>query len=430
MPALGQSIVEGTVAQWLVQPGDTVQRDQALCVVETDKATTEVPAPRAGVVGRILVAEGATVAVSTALCEIVDEGEVVSVAGAGAQQSPESLEPGEQPTRELDPPVVRTARAEAPTEVLQRPRVVSAGGGFASPAVRRLSREHGIDIGGIRGTGRNGRVTRDDLLAYLAAHGNRRQDTREESRGLSFVPRTYRIPMVEAGPEDEVVPMTRRRRIIAEHMVYSNLVSPHVAAVAEVDLHRVQTRRGKLKAGGEATVPGVLAHVAVATVQALKEHRVLNSAVDGERYVLRGAVNLGVAVQVDAGLVVPVVHRAGDLDAAGLHERIAELAERARNNRLTADDLTGGTFTISNPGRAGNLFGISLLNQPQVGILRMGEIVKRPVVLTGADGVDEIVVRPMMYLCLSYDHRVVDGAVGNAFLRSIKDTLEAWPIDP
>jgi 2-oxoglutarate dehydrogenase E2 component (dihydrolipoamide succinyltransferase) len=239
---------------------------------------------------------------------------------------------------------------------------------------------------------------------------------------VPFQPTAYRPPRVEPREGDEVIPFTRRRRIIAEHMVYSKITSPHVATVAEVDMHKVSLARVVPRPAGQPK-PSFLAYVCTAIVRALRDHPRLNSAVGRDALIVRHEVNLGVAVDAEEGLVVPVIRNADHLTVEGLHAAVEELAQKARSGRLTADDLAGGTFTISNPGREGNLFGVSIINQPQVAILRMGELIKRPVVV-GADGEDHIVVHPMMHLCLSYDHRVIDGVAANRFLYGIRQRLE------
>ncbi|HEV8323375.1 MAG TPA: dihydrolipoamide acetyltransferase family protein [Myxococcota bacterium] len=333
------------------------------------------------------------------------------------------------------------------------------GADFASPVVRRLLREHNVELQAIRGSGRNGRVTRDDVMGYLrgpaaaapvtskalsvvsapaeaaplapaplaqaplAAASAAAAATPAGAGLVPFLPTVYRPPRVEPHEGDEVIPFTRRRRIIAEHMVYSKITSPHVATVAEVDMHKVSLARAAPRPAGQGK-PSFLAYLCTAAVRALRDHPRLNSAVARDALVVRHSIHLGVAVDAEEGLVVPVVKHADRHTVEGLGAAIDELAAKARAGKLTADDLSGGTFTVSNPGREGNLFGVSIINQPQVAILRMGELVKRPVVVTAADGEDHIVVHPMMHLCLSYDHRVIDGVAANRFLYSVRQRLE------
>jgi 2-oxoglutarate dehydrogenase E2 component (dihydrolipoamide succinyltransferase) len=366
LPQLGESIVEGTVTRWRVAPGDRVARDQAIVEVETDKASVEVPAPAAGVVTRLLVPEGETVSVGTVLCEID---------GAEAEVSPAPAAPP------VTPRVAPVAPPRADTDAERY-----------SPVVRRLATERGVDLAKVTGTGGGGRVTRQDVLAAAPA----------------------------AGRDEQVVPWSRRRRLIAEHMMASRDAAAHVACVAEADMTpAVRLRQTHRSLGLTYT-----AFVLDAAVRALKDEPRMNATVRGETTVLHKRIHLGVAVEAEEGLIVPVIRDAGRLTLAGLARALEDLAGRARAGKILPDELRGGTFTVSNPGPRGNLFGTALLHQPEVGILRMGEIVKRPVVVE-EEGDDRIAIRSMMYLCLSYDHRVVDGVLGNAFLRRVKEILEA-----
>ena len=369
LPQLGESIVEGLVSRWRVAPGDRVARDQPILDVETDKASVEVPAPAAGVVARLLVPAGETVPVGTALCEI-----------NGAET--EEVAPVPAPAASRSTSVAPPRRAEDAERY--------------SPVVRRLAQEQGVDLAKLHGTGGAGRVTRQDVLAAA---------------------QTAAPP---AGEAEQVVPWSRRRKLIAAHMVASRDTAAHVACVAEVDMTPVVRLRQAHRARGLTYTAFVLD----ATVRALLSEPRLNATVRGEATVLHKKVHLGVAVEAEEGLIVPVIRDAGRLTLVGLARALEDLAGRARAKKIAPDELAGGTFTVSNPGPRGNLFGTALLHQPQVGILRMGEIVKRPVVVE-QDGDDRIAIRSVMYLCLSYDHRVVDGVLGNAFLRRIREILES-----
>jgi 2-oxoglutarate dehydrogenase E2 component (dihydrolipoamide succinyltransferase) len=408
MPQLGESIVEATLVRWRVRAGDTVERGQIVAEVETDKASNEIPAPRAGRVSELLVAEGATVKIGTELLRY-DEAPSVGTGtrtGTGTGSSPSTIPiPIPIPTAERLPSAHLAARPE--------------NGLPASPAVRRIAREHGVNLDGLTGTGKRGRLTRDDLLRHVA-------EPKREAREPSPRPGTYRAPTVTPGPGDRVIPFSRRRSQIAEHMVHSLHTAAHVAAVVEIDMSRVLAAREvdkPIAAQSEIRLT-VTAYAVSAVARALGEHPELNAAVMGESLVLRSAKNIGVAVDTADGLVVPVVKRADELGLLGIARAVEELSERARGGKLTAEDLGGGTFTISNPGKDGNLFGISVLRQPEVGILRMGEIKKRALVVE-LGGEDAIVVRPIMFAALSYDHRVIDGRTGNAFLHRVKELLEA-----
>lgn len=411
MPALGESVTEGQIGEWLVKEGQRVERDQPLVSILTDKADTEIPSPEGGVVTNLRVQEGDTVAIGDALCDIDPAGE--------ASVEAETAAPAEAPAaaEETAPPPESTAPA-------------------APPSVRKLARERDIDLGQVRGTGEGGRITREDVLKAAARSAPEPRRAMAPARPaapaaggtspLKFDSGAFRVPPYQPKPGDEVIPFNRRRRIIADHMVYSKLTSPHVVTFAETDLHRTARLRDQHKdaARKEGINLTFLAFVAAATCQALREHRIMNSRVlDGE-YALIKEINLGIAVETDEGLVVPVIRHADELSVRGLARAIGELAEKARTGNLTPDDLAGKTFTISNPGRKGNLVGGAIISQPNVGILRMGEIKKR-VVVVEHEGVDTMAIHPVMFMALSYDHRIVDGVAANSFLYRIHELLEA-----
>ncbi len=414
MPALGESVVEGQIGEWLVKEGQRVERDQPLVTVLTDKADTEVPAPEAGVVTNVRAHEGDTVGVGAVLCDIDPAGTV-----AAAPEKPKAA------------PAVEAAPAQAAAPA-------------APPSVRKLAREHDVDLGAVRGTGEGGRITREDVMkakegapaprpAEPPPRPAQREAPRPAAGGASpmhFESGAFRVPPYQPKPGDEVIPFSRRRRIIADHMVYSKLTSPHVVTFAETDIHKTSqlrdTHKDKLKKEGINLT--FLAFVASATCRALREHRVMNARVLEGEYALIKEINLGIAVETPEGLVVPVVRHADELSVRGLARAIGELAEKARVGALTPDDLAGKTFTISNPGRKGNLVGGAIISQPNVGILRMGEIKKR-VVVVEHEGVDTMAIHPVMYMALSYDHRIVDGVEANGFLYRIHELLEAGDFD-
>lgn len=415
MPALGESVVEGQIGEWLVQEGQRVERDQPLVSVLTDKADTEIPAPEAGVVRNVRVQPGDTIQVGAVLCEIDPAGEATVTATAPAP----------------------APAAPAPSE----PQGVPA----ASPSVRKLAREHDVDLARVRGSGEGGRITREDVMraaegatapastpaasAELTVAAPPRPAAPAQpgaAAPMRFESGAFRVPPYQPKPGDEVVPFSRRRRIIADHMVYSKLTSPHVVTFAETDLHKTSLLRDKHKdvLRKEGINLTFLAFVAAATCRALREFRVMNARVLDAEYVLLKEINLGIAVETDEGLVVPVVRHADELSVRGLARAIGQLADKARTGNLTPDDLAGKTFTISNPGRRGNLVGGAIISQPNVGILRMGEIKKR-VVVVERDGEDTMAIHPVMYMALSYDHRIVDGVTANGFLYRIHELLEA-----
>ena len=366
LPQMGVSVAEGTVVEWKKGVGDQVEADEPIVEISTDKVETEVPAPVAGRVARILVETGATVPVGTVLAVIET-----------AERTPAAAELT-APAAERAPPV--------------------------SPVVRRIADEYSVDLAQVRGTGRLGRVTKKDLLAFL---DNGASKLHTES------PYREDEPAVSGGQELSVM-----RKQIGEHMVRSLRTAAHCTTVVEVDMARVEAARGKLS---------YLPFVARATVAALREHPLLNATLEHDRLTVHEEVHLGIAVSLGAeGLIVPVVRNAHELSHEGLAARIADLAERARSKRLEPDEVGGGTFTITNPGRYGALLATPIINQPQVAILDLEAVVKRPVVTSDAEGNDSIAVRPMAYLCMSWDHRALDGALAAQFLATVRRNIEEW----
>ncbi len=403
MPQLGESVVEGTVGRWLVEEGAYVTVDQPIVEILTDKADSEVPAPVAGRIVKLLVGEDDVVEVGGALCEIDETATADAPAAA--------------------PKAAVAASAPAASEAA------------ASPATRKLAREEGVDLSKVSGTGEHGRVTRDDVEraakpapARTPAVPPSRPTPQVATRPGAIMPPpsgAFRVPPFVAKPNDEVVPFSRRRRIIADHMVYSKSVSPEVVTFAECDLHKTAVLRNAHKAQYKKEGLGLtyLAFVCAATARALREFPELNARVLDDAYALLGDVNLGIAVDTPKGLVVPVIRNADELTIRGIARAIGDLATRARDGKLTPDDLAAKTFSISNPGRKGNLVGGAIISQPNVGILRIGTIKKRPVVVE-SDAGDSIAIHPVMYMALTYDHRVVDGVHANGFLHRINEILE------
>lgn len=438
VPQLGESVSEGTISKWLVREGDVVKKDQPLVSIATDKADSDLPAPAAGRVIKLLVSEGQVVPVKTVIAQI-DEGASAGATLSAAPGPPVSVPPAQPPHFTPAAP----ARA--------------ALGAIATPTVRKTALEHDVDIASVQGTGDRGRVTRDDVMRAAGAGGNGNGNDRVAApaaaevrppataspralelaqtinQGGGFVPPipgvgfgAFKVPAYRPHEGDKVVPFTRRRRITADHMVYSKFASPHVVTVAEVDLHGAakvrEANKDCYKAEGMSLT--MLAFVVVATARALRETPALNARVLEDAYVVFHDVNIGVAVDSPDGLVVPVVRRADELGVRGIVRAIDDLAKRAKAGKITIDDLSGATFSVSNPGLKGNLFGGAIINQPNVGVLRMGEIQKRVVVVESADGEDQIAIHPVMYMALSYDHRVVDGVAANAFLWRVTEILE------
>jgi 2-oxoglutarate dehydrogenase E2 component (dihydrolipoamide succinyltransferase) len=466
MPQLGESVSEGTLSKWRVKEGDPIEKDAPLVEIATDKADSEVPSPVTGRVAKILVHEGETVAVKTLLCQI-DEGASAGEAKAADDKAVDvvdtkATEP--QPRPPTNPPPRQAERPAAlETQVdLRNPWRSATGKALAPPGARREALEQGIDLDTVRGSGDHGRITRDDVLragsheaqalATMATAPPRteppasmrvatppplvrspppEQPAQAIRAGGGFpVPGigfgAFKVPVYRPNDGDKVVPFTRRRRITADHMTYSKVVSPHVVTVAEVDLHKAGALRDRhkdrYKKEGHALT--MLAFVAFATAKAIRENPQMNTRMLDDAYVLLKDIHLGVAVDSPDGLVVPVVRHADELGVRGIVRAIDELATRARTGKITADDLSGATFSITNPGVKGNLFGGAIINQPNSGILRMGEIQKRVVVVQGKDGDDQMAIHPVMYLALSYDHRIVDGVAANSFLWRVTELLE------
>jgi 2-oxoglutarate dehydrogenase E2 component (dihydrolipoamide succinyltransferase) len=425
MPQLGESVVEGVVAKWLVKVGDSVAKDQSLVEISTDKVDAEIPSPAAGVVAEILAKEGETVPVLAPIARIEtkeaaapppeepqkarwDE-ETEGFPGAMARRTGPPL-----PTQPAVPEGQKAPPAGPPKTPPEGPKM------RISPVVARMAAEHGLDLSKISGTGIDGRVTKKDVEDFLAGKGA----AAPQAAGAPPAAPSAAAPAaaVPEPAEDRVVPFTPIRKKIAEHMVASKRISAHVHTFAEVDMHKVASLREAMKKQGvQATY---LPFVILAAVRALREFPVMNASVVGESTVIKKAIHMGVAVETDRGLIVPVIRDADRKSLLEISRAVEDLGMRGRAHRILPDELSGGTFSITNPGPKGNLFGTPIINQPQVGILRMGQVVKRPIVVeTGGEGA--IVIRPMMYLALAYDHRIVDGVTGNGFLFRVREILEA-----
>ena len=451
LPSLGESVFEGTVARWLVGEGEMVEVDQPIVEVTTDKVDAEIPAPSAGIIEEILVAEGDVVEVGAVLARIDPDAKPNAAASASV--------PASVPTPSSSSGTLSGAPPLTPGGTVPESLTVSAseaeGGISATPVARRVAEEASIDLRQVEGTGSAGRVTKEDVLRHKGSGGETHATPLTQAMPVAqaAVPQAAQAepavappvqparrqsssrPAARSGPSfgyelqagDRVVQMSPMRRIISDHMVYSKRTSPHVGTVAEVDLSRVVKLRSQHKKSFQDTYgTGLtfLPFIVNATVRALREFPALNASVVEDSIVEKQAIHVGVATETEKGLVVPVIRHADRLSLSGTAMTIHDLSTRARDKKLSADDLRGGTFTISNPGRQGNLYGFAIINQPQVGILRMGEIAKRPVVRT-LEGEDAIVIRTMMYMALSYDHRAVDGAPANGFLHRIREILEA-----
>src|SRR5262245_28500662 len=475
MPQMGESIAEGTIVRWIKKVGDKVDRDEPLFEISTDKVDAEIPSPAAGVVSEIRVQEGETVPVNSVVAVIGGAGSAVAAEPPAAKPSapahttisdapsprqaaakapeppkataqangsptatapPREQAPASSPAA-APPAAARTTAPSAPERVPAKP----ASGQKStedlirersSPLVRKIAKEHNVDISQIRGSGIAGRVTKDDILAFVAGQegqaGQERQEGREGTRAARQEGRVPSIPVPAAptftpGAGDVVEKMSPMRKRIAEHMILSRRTSAHVHSVFEVNFTRLaqirEARKSEFeRAGAKLTY---MSFIIKAAVDALRAVPVVNASVDGDSIVYHQEINVGIAVALDWGLIVPVIKQADEKNLLGLSRVVADLANRARGKQLKPDEVQGGTFTITNPGVFGALFGTPIINQPQVAILGVGNVEKRPVVID-----DAIAIRPMAYLTLGYDHRVIDGAVADHFMSHLKKQLETW----
>ena len=416
MPALGESVSEGTVTRWLKGVGDTVAVDEALLEVSTDKVDTEIPSPVAGTIISIDVQVDTTVPVGARLAVIGGSG-VASVSAP----APVVASPVAPPV--FSAPVVAVAPVATPAPVVAAPVAVAQSlDAYVTPIVRKLASELGVNLANVKGTGVGGRIRKEDVESARPATSAPAVSTPAPAA------QSQRPAAVAVSPlRGTTVTMSRLRKVIAARMVESLQVSAQLTTVIEVDVTKIARLRDRAKATFEAR-EGVklsfLPFFAVATCEALKQHPVLNSSVEGDQIIYHGAEHLGIAVDTERGLLVPVIHSAGDLNMGGIARKISDLAARTRDNKVTPDELGGGTFTLTNTGSRGALFDTPIINQPQVAILGLGAIVKRPMVVKGEDGGETIAIRSMVYLGLSYDHRVVDGADAARFLVTLKERLE------
>lgn len=401
MPQMGVSIAEGTVIEWKKQPGDAVEADEPIVEISTDKAESEVPAPATGRLKEVLVEAGETVDVGTVIARIET--------GAAA------------------PPAPAGGDGQATAGGAPQATVDGGNGGepTVTPVVRRMAEKHNLDLSRIEGSGRRGRVTKKDVVAYLRERDEPAAAQREPAEPVLHMESPYREeapPVATAPAPAEAAPGARElsvmRKRIAEHMVRSLRTAAHCTTIVEADMSRIEAARGRRS---------YLPFVARATIIALREHPNLNATLDGDMLTVHNEVHLGIAVSLgEDGLVVPVIRDAHELSHEGLGARIKDVAERARSKRLSPDELRGGTFTITNPGAFGAVLATPIINQPQVAILDLEAVVKRPVVVTDADGHDSIAIRPMSYLCMSWDHRALDGALAAQFLSTLKRVVEGW----
>ena len=422
MPALGESVSEGTITRWLKNVGDSVAVDEALLEVSTDKVDTEIPSPVAGTLLAIDVAVDTTVAVGARLGLIGTAGGAVSVPATPSPAPVVSAPVTPPPAPVVAAPVAVSVPTPPAAPVAPVAPVSQPADAYVTPLVRKLASELGVNLAQVKGTGIGGRIRREDVEALA------RPAAPAAVASVGSTPLAAKPPVVAVSPlRGTTVTMSRLRKVIAARMVESLQVSAQLTTVVEVDVTKIARLRDRAKASFEAR-EGVklsfLPFFAVAVCEALKQHPVLNSSVEGDQITYHGAEHLGVAVDTERGLLVPVIANAGDLNMGGIARKIADLAARTRDNKVTPDELGGGTFTLTNTGSRGALFDTPIINQPQVAILGLGAVVKRPMVVRGEDGGETIAIRSMVYLGLSYDHRVVDGADAARFLVTLKERLE------
>jgi 2-oxoglutarate dehydrogenase E2 component (dihydrolipoamide succinyltransferase) len=467
---MGESIFEGTITKWLKKPGDKVERDEPLFEISTDKVDAEIPSPSAGVLKEIKVGEGKTVPIQTVVGVIDAAGDGVGAAKSAAPAqaptpapAPKAAEPARTPAPapaarpQIVPPAQAPRPVAAPPAAASGPAPTAAAARPAgerihsSPLVRRMAKDHGVDLASIPGTGAGGRISKQDIEAYLAS-GDQPSTQAAEPTTQEFAQPTptaqraaaappppppatsggqTRVAFESAVPREkmyfgnyEVQPMSNMRQRIAEHMIASKHVSPHVYSVDEIDMTKVASLRAKSKDEFEKRYETKLTYMPFfvkAAVAGLRAYPTMNASLDGTNVILHKEINIGIAVALDWGLIVPVIKNADEKNILGIQRNLNDLAERARTKKLKPEEVQEGTFSITNPGVFGGLFGLPVISQPNVGILGLGAIEKRPVVIN-----DSIAIRSMCYITLSYDHRVVDGAIAHQFLHKVKETLENW----
>jgi 2-oxoglutarate dehydrogenase E2 component (dihydrolipoamide succinyltransferase) len=433
MPQLGESVDEGTISRWLKREGETVHEFEPLLEVSTDKVDTEIPAPTSGVLLKVYVQEGETVSLGTRLAVIGEAGEAISDESPPAGAMPKS----ETQSPHHDQPLPQSTPAER-----------ESYGGHVSPVVARMVAEYQIDLSRVQGTGRGGRITKKDVEAYLAAYETTPEALAQLSNGfdaaqeaqsigtrtnnlhlpVSEPPRLHPVEPIPQAAEGELLSLTPMRKNIAEHMLRSKQTSPHVTTVFEVDMtavlaHREANKDSFAKQGVNLTLT---AYFIAATVAALRAVPVINSQWTNEGIYLHHAINVGIAVALEQGLIVPVIKNAQELNLLGIARAVNDLATRARSKQLKPDEVQGGTFSITNHGVSGSLFATPIINQPQAGILGVGVMEKRVKVITDAHGSDMIAIRPCVYVSLTFDHRIADGATADGFLLTLKRKMEDW----
>jgi pyruvate dehydrogenase E2 component (dihydrolipoamide acetyltransferase) len=434
MPQMGESIFEGTITKWLKKPGDKVQRDEPLFEISTDKVDAEIPAPASGVLQDIKVAEGATVQVNTVVGTISVDGEGGAKAASSTPAAPAKKDsapantstPGAEPKAAAQPsqppaPPAHSSPVEDSHQEEDHAR--------SSPLVRKIAREHNINLAQVPGSGLGGRITKQDITAFLEQPGAASTNAVSTTPSSAPARKPEAAASAPAAIPGDLVPMSQMRKIIAHRMVESRRTSAHVHAMFEVDLTRIVQLRNKNKSafekrnGARLTFMPFFTRAAILTLQ---QFPIVNASIEGDGIRYHRHVNVGIAVALDWGLIVPVLKNADELNFLGLQRGISDLGERARSKKLKPEEVEGSTFTITNPGQFGAVFGLPIINQPNSAIMGVGGITKAPVVVTDEDGNDSIAIRSLVHLTLGYDHRIIDGAVADQFMAQVKKTLENW----
>jgi pyruvate dehydrogenase E2 component (dihydrolipoamide acetyltransferase) len=428
MPQMGESIVEGTITKWLKKPGDKVQRDEPLFEISTDKVDAEIPAPASGVLQEIKVAEGTTVGVNTVVGTIAGDGEAAAAPAkaAPAVPVPQAKEEKKEEKRPAAP------AASAPTPSAPPPQQSAEDEeARSSPLVRKIAREHGVSLSQVSGTGLGGRITKQDIMSFIEGQSSAPAAPSAPAPQPATGSATSRpaAPPAPAAYPGDLVPLTKMRKIIAERMIESRRTSAHVHCMYEVDFTRIVTLRAKHKNAFEQRHGVRLTFMPFfvrAAIIAIQQWPIINASMEGDNIRYHRNINVGIAVALDWGLIVPVLKNAGDLNFLGLQRGITDLGERARSKKLKPEDVEGSTFTVTNPGQFGAVFGLPIINQPNSAIMGVGGITKQPLVVTDKEGNDSIAIRSVVHLTLGYDHRLIDGAVADQFMALVKKTLENW----
>jgi 2-oxoglutarate dehydrogenase E2 component (dihydrolipoamide succinyltransferase) len=421
MPQMGESIVEGTITKWLKKPGDKVQRDEPLFEISTDKVDAEIPAPASGVLQEIKVSEGTTVGVNTVVGTIAVDGEAAATPTKAAPAAP--APPAKEEKKEEKKPAAApapVASAPPPQESAEDEEARS------SPLVRKIAREHGVRLSQVSGTGLGGRITKQDIMAFIERPSS--APAAPAAPAQQPAPAAPR-PVAAAAYPGDLVPQTNMRKIIAQRMIESRRTSAHVHCMYEVDFTRIVSLRAKQKTGFEQRHGVRLTFMPFfvrAAIIAVQQFPIINASMEGDNIRYHRNVNVGIAVALDWGLIVPVLKNAGDLNFLGLQRGITDLGERARSKKLKSEDVEGSTFTVTNPGQFGAVFGLPIINQPNSAIIGVGSITKQPLVITDKEGNDSIAIRSVVHLTLGYDHRLIDGAVADQFMALVKKSLETW----